>query len=701
MKSDISRQTFDSRKHYSHVLMQQGRVQLDADWNEQQDILLHRIETQARDMIAPSGVSADSNGFEVTFTPDGSDLAISPGYIYVDGILCELEQETAVAVQSIKSGRIQVNLSDVESQAFQQGAWVELLDEKEQRSGLFKITDTKEDTDKQTLTLSTDRSDFTLPDKNARLLKVRPVMTYLSQPNYPQPDGQTSGLESPDAEHIFLVYLDVWQRQVTSFDDPDIREVALGGADTAHRSQTLWQVKIEPVEITNKELLDAIKQDTGKLQDAKRNELGQWMGGLLRVSTFTPPLSEWKAPDDPYTGKLSAHTTTINGSDTPTYQGLENQLYHVEIHQGTEGGSRSVFKWARNNASSLVAAKIEEGAVTVQGSGQGSLLGLTVGQYVELLDEQTELLGIAGSLAQIKQVDDITGQLTLEPPPADNSQSTRLRLWDGTGSFDAGQDSGWLPLEGGIEVRFTAGTYRTEDYWVIPARTATMEIEWPYRTPQPPQGIQHHYARLSCLLHSQTIWLDQDCRRRFFPLAANALHILDINWKNDTLNPRSRLKEGLYILLDGEPDQEYTGAMQAAIIVSVETALPGGGAGLFLISGHFEINANVIRWHWHREEKEGLLAKFFARFDEFRSDLFEKHEHLERVRITLKGHHIWRTINGRRIYLDGQTFGMPGTVPSGHIPTTKKEPGPHIDLQFPSGAGTPASDFESWFYIRE
>ncbi len=41
MKSDISRSSFDARKHYSKVVMQQGRVQLDADWNEQQDILLH------------------------------------------------------------------------------------------------------------------------------------------------------------------------------------------------------------------------------------------------------------------------------------------------------------------------------------------------------------------------------------------------------------------------------------------------------------------------------------------------------------------------------------------------------------------------------------------------------------------------------------------------------------------------------------
>ena len=53
MTSDISRSTFDPKKHYVRVVMQQGRVQLDADWNEQQAIYQHRNETEARDVIEP------------------------------------------------------------------------------------------------------------------------------------------------------------------------------------------------------------------------------------------------------------------------------------------------------------------------------------------------------------------------------------------------------------------------------------------------------------------------------------------------------------------------------------------------------------------------------------------------------------------------------------------------------------------------
>ncbi|GAB4180478.1 MAG: hypothetical protein Fur006_14650 [Coleofasciculaceae cyanobacterium] len=81
--------------------MQQGRLQLDADWNEQVDIQNYLRETQSRDMLgahgAPKSDNAANNSFE-NFQirpkePIDDDLEIAPGRIYVDGILCELEEE--------------------------------------------------------------------------------------------------------------------------------------------------------------------------------------------------------------------------------------------------------------------------------------------------------------------------------------------------------------------------------------------------------------------------------------------------------------------------------------------------------------------------------------------------------------------------------------------------------------------------------
>src|SRR3954469_24747409 len=87
MKGDFSRFTFDARKHFTRVLMQQGRVQLDADWNEQVAMLLHRLDTLAADLIGPFGGPADHCGF--TITPADRDLQIAPGRYYVGGMLCE------------------------------------------------------------------------------------------------------------------------------------------------------------------------------------------------------------------------------------------------------------------------------------------------------------------------------------------------------------------------------------------------------------------------------------------------------------------------------------------------------------------------------------------------------------------------------------------------------------------------------------
>ena len=89
MKGDFSRQTYavGARKHYSGVLMQQGRVQLDADWNEQGAIDRYRTETEAVDVIGGCGAPLHAAGFEIT--TDGKTLLISGGRYYVDGLLAE------------------------------------------------------------------------------------------------------------------------------------------------------------------------------------------------------------------------------------------------------------------------------------------------------------------------------------------------------------------------------------------------------------------------------------------------------------------------------------------------------------------------------------------------------------------------------------------------------------------------------------
>jgi Family of unknown function (DUF6519) len=96
MRGDFTRNTFDASKHYSRVLMQQGRVQLDADFNEQDAILLWRLRLLAKDIVGRHAAAADlPDSFKVAaikvspsrYAP--RDFSVAAGRYYVEGMLCE------------------------------------------------------------------------------------------------------------------------------------------------------------------------------------------------------------------------------------------------------------------------------------------------------------------------------------------------------------------------------------------------------------------------------------------------------------------------------------------------------------------------------------------------------------------------------------------------------------------------------------
>src|SRR5215471_21218573 len=105
MKADLTRNTCSAFNHFRRVIMQQGRVQLDADWNEQAAILLRYLQALGADLIGPHGGPGNNLGFTIMPLVVGAaggsstanDFRISLGHYYVDGILCEADS-TPVAV---------------------------------------------------------------------------------------------------------------------------------------------------------------------------------------------------------------------------------------------------------------------------------------------------------------------------------------------------------------------------------------------------------------------------------------------------------------------------------------------------------------------------------------------------------------------------------------------------------------------------
>src|SRR5262245_55395753 len=165
MSGDYSRQRFDPFRDYSGVSMQQGRVQLDADWNELVDIVDRRRRAETVDTIGTATVPKETpDGFKITLP--GGVPTIGPGRIYVDGLLAE------------NHGREPFEFDPV---------------------------------------LAELRGSGPLPYTEQPYLKN--VATVAPFP--------TSG-----GPH--LVYLDVWERDVTYLEEPDLVEIAVG-VDTTTR----------------------------------------------------------------------------------------------------------------------------------------------------------------------------------------------------------------------------------------------------------------------------------------------------------------------------------------------------------------------------------------------------------------------------------------------------------------------------------
>ncbi len=396
MSGDFSRKTFNYKKHYSGVLMQQGRVQLDADWNEQLDIQGYRTTTETKDVIGACGVPKKGNSFKITVGGNGADFVIDAGHMYVGGLLCELERA---------------------------------------------------------------------------LVRT----TYFNQPYYPNPDEtyflnipasppnspplSPPALPSPQLKDgTYLIYIDAWQREINYLDDPLIHEVAIGEPDTTTRLQNVWQVKL--LQVAN------------------------------AASNCKTDFEVWNNLTARPTGKLNVKTKVIEDPKNPCvlppgagYQGLENQLYRVEVQKG---GSRAnaTFKWSRDNASvETVIEEIQESILTVADKGKDEVLGFANGQWVEVIDEESTLKSSPAPLIKILSVDPAKSEITLSTSDIPNKDNGRLKLrrWD-QNVPEAGADglpatTGWIDLEDGIQVSFSEGNYQAGDYWLIPARTATGEVE--------------------------------------------------------------------------------------------------------------------------------------------------------------------------------------------------------------------------------
>jgi hypothetical protein len=221
---------------------------------------------------------------------------------------------------------------------------------------------------------------------------------------------------------------------------------------------------------------------------------------------------------------------------TSGYRGSENQLYRVEIHKGGEQGEATI-KWSRDNGSIEAAwLGIADGALLVD-----IVRGFEDGQWVELTYDGLAVDGTPGTLIKIVKVED--GRLTFDPAGNtpefrndyqhplvrrwDHADNDQISLVDGAIPVEKGLRPNWIDLENGVQVQFeSGGNYRSGDYWLIPARIAGGQIEWPKDENLkslflPPHGVVHSYAPLARIIVdvNGNVNVADDLRRIIGPIA--------------------------------------------------------------------------------------------------------------------------------------------------------------------------------------
>jgi hypothetical protein len=475
MKGDFTRDTFNPIKHFTRVLMQQGRIQLDSDWNEQAAILLHYLRALAADLIGPFGGPRDNLGF---------------------GIF------SAVVEKDPQAGELV--LSKEESDRLKQGV---IPADGKLPAGDFLIS----------------RGHYYV---DGLLCENDDYVRYTGQSDLPS----TKVLQGGGGNPSYLAYLDVWECHITYLEDDSIREVALGGPDTATRAKVVWQVKAF-----------AVTEDDLKPKDRRKAINDNWESWVKRIE-----LEKGIEPENH--GQLKAKVKVPDAADsnnpclTPPdarYRGAENQLYRVEIHRGGKPAD-ATFKWSRENGS-VVFPIVEIGSDTIKLAhlGRDNRQGLKVGDWVEIVSDEMVLSGTVPPLVQVDSIEpvDLTIRFKIPndvktlPSKVTDEQPLVLRRWDHKSDLKhdgavqlAESAKEWLMLEDGVQIQFQpGGLYRTGDYWLIPARTATGNIEWPGDRDdplaQPPHGIKHHYAPLAIVsIKGEKIDSVDDLRNVITPL---------------------------------------------------------------------------------------------------------------------------------------------------------------------------------------
>jgi hypothetical protein len=467
MGSDRARISYNPGQLYRSVVMQQGRVTLEADWNEAQTIAGEQLRRETLDIVGPAGTWRNDNGYAISLIPASGgnppsyDFTIASGSMYVGGERAYLPATINYSAQP-------------------EGDWMDFAQD---------------------------------PDW---------VALYTSNPGFNE-----------------YVYLLLREQEVSAVEDSDLKDIALGGPDTAQRTRLIQHIVRHKT--TGTDCPSAMKDVQANWWNPSGYQLNQ---ADMRVESF---------------GRLqvgfvnTVTTSPCNPAAQGGYLGADNQLIRVQISDSS--ASDLSFVWGYDDASFLYEVSIvSPGSLTtpttlklntapvdaehIPQSGQAVELllpaaQLSNGQYVAAQSGQIFVLGAAAFTP---------GANTLTLPPGINTSlfgtgpggtpnppQLYLRVWQGQSSFTPGAaqtlSNTATGVNTGLNVTLTTAqsgeSFRVGDYWMFAVRPPSPDIIYPERytaAPQPPDGPREWICPLAVIQWTENPPVATPCTNTFLNL---------------------------------------------------------------------------------------------------------------------------------------------------------------------------------------
>jgi hypothetical protein len=533
MANDITRDTFRAPANYRQVLKQQGRMDLDADWNEQTAVNARRDDTGARDIIGHCGGPVDSAGFGPGSLA-GLNFSLTAGRYYVDGFQAELHAPATY--------QIQPDLPN--PPALATGLHVAYLDVWERHITVLHDPTLAE-------------SALGGPDTATRVRTLAQVRTHpLGLPTGTTTDCALGDDWLDDLNRPTAARLTATTPPPPSDTDPCL--LPPGSGFTGLENQ-LYRVEIlhsgSPAVPAVDQSVSAVAPAT--FQVTVSNGAAWTAGNVVEfASTAGPRPVSQVALIVLVAGNVL--TLSVRPENHPAAAAPRIRL--LSPNPGPDRLSAApglpTYAWCRDNGSvgTRVVRTIPGDArrLQVESLGPDEPLGIRRGHLVELTDDFRELNGLPGVLAEVVDVDPADGLVVLaadvitpawSPFTATGivaERNPRLRRWLGVGVVRTGTP---VALELGIRVEFSVAAappnrarFENGQFWQIPARTATPDavagrIEWPEiggaPAVLPPRGITHHVCRLGVVdvtgMASPSVV--RDCRCLYDPLSSPQLRL--------------------------------------------------------------------------------------------------------------------------------------------------------------------------------